>query len=105
MNAFLKGQIINEIRNPDNTIKRHESASAEQLIVMSSGGRVLIEVLTGGNKRMLKIGGEEIAVDDKDFNEIVTELHICYASDMAQEEFQDKRHTASASIFRIKKEK
>lgn len=99
MNQFLKGQIFNEIRKPNNKIKRYEQPDGEEMIVTSSFGRVLIDVMKSGDKRIIKVGGQEVVADDKDFEEIMLELHICYASEMKQNDFDDGKPKISGSVF------
>ena len=105
MNSFLKGQILAEIRNPENKIKRHEHASGEQIAVFGPTDHILFDVFNGPDKHSFKVGGEEVHVDDKDFEEIILELHICYASDVESAAFKEKKPKVSSDIFRNKKQK
>ena len=105
MNIAFKNQIIKEIRNPHNKITRFEHDFGEEMTVIAPTKRVLIEVFNSKDEKMLKVGGEQIVVDDKEFEEILLELHICYSSEMPVQDFQERKNVASVGIFRIKKEK
>ena len=99
MNRVFKSQVIAEIRKPSNKIKILKRPSGEEISVVSSTGRTIIEVFKADDKKLLKIGGEEIIVDDKDFDDIELELNICYASDMKQSAFDDGKPKIPMNIF------
>lgn len=105
MNAFLKGEVITEIRKHNNKIEKIETPLGEKLTVISSRGRLLIEVLNGKDSHVLKVGGEEVSVDAADFADIVSELHICYATEVGGGVFEDTKLKIPSDIFRDKKEK
>lgn len=79
MNAFVKGQIITEIKNPANKVKRIARMGDEEMSVIAPTGRVLIEIFNDWDSGMgyfLKLGGEKIDVDLADFTEIASALRV-----------------------------
>ena len=100
MNPYVKGQIITEIKNPENTPKRFARMGDEEMTLTSPTGRVMIEIFNdwdNGYGHWLKIGGEEIAVGDKDFDEIATALRVrCDGSNKVSKQLsaQDKKTLA-----------
>ena len=79
MSPYVKGQIITEIKNPANTAKRFARMGDEEMTLTSPTGRVMIEIFNdwdSGYGYLLKIGGEQITVEDKDFDEIATALRV-----------------------------
>lgn len=105
MNSFLKGQILAEIRNPINKIQRYKVGADEQFAVISPTGRVIVDVVNDPDKYLCRVGGEEMNIDKKDFEDIMMEFRICYAPNVGGAVFEEQRPKISPDVFRIKKEK
>ena len=105
MNSFVKGQILSEIRDLKNTIQRNKVGSEEQFVLLSPTGRVMVDIVNTPDKYLCRVGGEEMNIDKKDFEDIMMEFRICYAPNVGGALFEEQRPKISPDVFRIKKEK